>query len=84
MDWHYEFKWAVQKMKETSMISMVLRVGWNAFIYQIRRERNNRIFKNMEETKEQIMKHIKFVIQHRLTGLRRVNPNPVNLFLHDS
>ena len=84
MDWYYEFKWAIQKVKGKSMISMVLRVGWNAFIYHIWRERNNRIFRNKEETKEQIMEHIKSVIRHRLAGLRCVNPDPVNLLLYDS
>ena len=84
LDWHYEFKWAIQKVKGKSMISMVLRVGWNAFIYHIWRERNNRIFRNKEETKEQIMEHIKSVIRHRLAGLRCVNPDPVNLLLYDS
>ena len=66
------------------MISMILRVGWNAFIYQIWRERNCRIFRNKEETKEQIMEHIKTAIRHRLAGLRHVNPDPINLFLHNS
>ena len=30
------------------------------------------------------MMHIKTTIRHRLAGLRSVNPDSVNLFLHDS
>ena len=84
LDWYYEFKWTVQKVKGKSMIFMVLRVGWKAFIYQIWREMNNRILRNKEEIKKQIMEHIKSVIQHKLARLRCVNLDPINLFLHDS
>ena len=84
LDWHYEFQWAVKKLKGNSLISMVLKVGWNAFIYQIWRERNSRIFRNKEETKKQIIEKIKTAVQHRLARLRHVNPDHVNLFLHNS
>ena len=43
-----------------------LEVGWNAYIYQIWKERNSIIFMQKEENAEQILEHIKTSIRFRL------------------
>ena len=45
LDWNGELTWVVQKLKGKALISMFLRIGWNAFIYQMWRERYNRLFR---------------------------------------
>ena len=56
--WTEELVWAVQRLKGKALISQLLRVGWTAFIYQIWRERNSRVFKQKEEDADQILEHI--------------------------
>ena len=80
----FELKWAIQKLKGKALISIVLKVGWNAFIYHVWRERNNRLFKQTEQAKEQIMEKIKEVVRHRTAKLRNVAIDPVNMALHRS
>ena len=82
--WSYELRWAVQKLKEKSLISLILRIGWNAYIYQIWKERNNRIFKQKEEKEEQILEHIKTAVRYRIAALSHIVVDSVNLSLHDS
>ena len=54
------------------------------FIDQVWRERNNKLFKQMEEKNEQIMEKIKEVYRHRTAKLRNVATDPVNMALHQS
>ena len=49
LDWEQELKWAVQRLKGKAMISSLLKVAWNAYIYNIWRERNIRIHDQKEE-----------------------------------
>ena len=84
LGWSYELKWAIQKLKGKALISIVLKVGWNAFIYHVWRERNNRWFKQIEEEKEHIMEKIKEVVRHRTAKLRNVATDLVNMALHRS
>ena len=37
-DWDGELSWAIQKLKGKAWNFMLLRIGWNAFIYQIWKE----------------------------------------------
>ena len=62
----------------------MLRVGWNAFIYHVWKERNNKIFKQKEENGDQIMEHIKFAVRYRLAGLRKVAIDEVNMSLSNT
>ena len=82
--WSYELTWAIQKLKGKSLISILLTIGWNALIYQVWRERNNRLFKQKEETTEQIMEKIEDVVRHRTAKLRNVATDAVNMALHRS
>ena len=82
--WEEALKWAILKLKGKALISILLRVGWSAFIYQVWRERNNRLFKQQEEAKEQIIEKIKEVVRHRTAKLRNVAIDPVNMAFHQS
>ena len=41
--WAAELNWAVKKLKGRSLVSIILRVAWRAFVYFIWRERNQRL-----------------------------------------
>ena len=48
------------------------------------RERNNRLFRQKEETKEQILEHVKEAVRHRLAKLKNVAKDPINMSLYSS
>ena len=50
ISWVKELNWAIKKLKGESLISKVLMISWNAYIYYVWRERNCRLFKHKEET----------------------------------
>ena len=49
---------------------------------QVWREKNNRLFKQQEEAKEQIIKKIKEIVRHKTVKLRNVVIDLVNMALH--
>ena len=58
-NWEQELEWAVKRLKGKAMIAILLKAVWNAYIYHIWREKNNRIFAKKEGTIEQVLHHIK-------------------------
>ena len=84
LSWVEELNWAIKKLKGKSLISKVLMINWNAYIYYIWRERNCRLFKHKEETEKQILEHMKISVKHRLTGLRNLASDSVNFSLCSS
>ena len=84
LSWVEELNWAIKKLKGKWLISKVLMINWNAYIYYIWRERNCRLFKHKDETEEQILEHIKISIKHRLAKLRNVAFDSVNISLCSS
>ena len=62
LGWEGELKWASERLKGKALISILLRVAWNAFVYHIWRERNYRIFQQKNETHLKIMEEIIEVI----------------------
>ena len=81
--WNDELKWAILKLKGKSLITLLIRIGWNAFIYNIWQENNIRIFKK-EAAKEQIIECIKEAVKYRLARLKRIAVDPINTSLHRS
>ena len=75
-------RWAEKRAKGRAMISLLLRVAWSAFIYNIWQERNSRIFAHVEETEEQILNYIRETIRGRLTKLRNLTKDHVNMSLY--
>ena len=82
MSWENELRWAEKRAKGRAMISLLLRVAWSAFIYNIWQERNTRIFAHAEKTEEQILNYIRETVRCRLTKLRNVKKDHVNMSLH--
>ena len=84
LGWIEELAWAEQRLKGKALISHVLRVGWNAFIYHVWKERNSRVFKQKEQDGDQIMEHVKFAVRYRLARLRKIVFNEVNMSLSNT
>ena len=84
LDWRREFAWAVQKFKGKALITKILKISWNAYIYCIWKERNNRLFVHKEESIEQVLEHIQISVRFRLAGLRDVAVDSVNVSLCSS
>ena len=63
---------------------MLMRIVWNAFIYNIKRERNCRIYAQKFGTEEQILNKIKEVMRYRLAKLKNIKVDSVNMFFHSS
>ena len=81
LDWKREFAWAVQRIKGKTLITRILKIGWNAYIYCIWKERNSKVFVQTEESAEQILEQIKISVRFRLAGLRDVATNSINISL---
>ena len=82
--WSGEFQWMIQKCKGKSLVSIILRLAWQALIYYIWIERNNRIYKGREKTVVQILEQIKEVVSIRTKGLKKVKLDSVNFTLYSS
>ena len=51
-DWDEELKWAYQKLKGKSLLLIILKNAWSAYIYFVWKEKNVRLYKYKEETSE--------------------------------
>ena len=74
-DWDEKLKWAYQKLKRKSLLSIILRNAWSVYIYFVWKERNDRLYKSKEETSEQVQDQIKQGTRLRLEGLHNVKPD---------
>ena len=64
------------------MISTLLRIAWNAFVYHIWRKKNCKIFQHQTESSMKILEDIREVIQYRLVRLSKVKADEVNIALY--
>ena len=44
LGWSAELNWAVKKLKGRSLIAIILRAAWRAYVYFIWREKNQRLY----------------------------------------
>ncbi|MBA0623593.1 hypothetical protein Godav_009046, partial [Gossypium davidsonii] len=51
--------WTMKRLKGKALITIVLKLGWNACIYWILKERNNRHFIAVEMTEAEVLNKIK-------------------------
>ena len=58
------------RIKGKTMISILLKVACNAYIYYVQRERNFRVFVQKEKTMEQVMNHIRGAVHFQLEKLK--------------
>ena len=82
-NWSGEFQWAIQKCKGKAMVSIILRLAWQAVVYYWI-ERNNRIHKGREKTVMQVLEQIKEVIRIRTSSLTKVKLDSLNFTLYSS
>ena len=59
LSWENEVKWAVERLKGKALISTLLKIAWTAFIYNVWRERNGRVFAQKYGSDEQIISTLK-------------------------
>ena len=71
---------AVKKLRGRVLIVLVLRIIWKDVIYMIWNQRNNRIFSSKECTPMKAFEMITEVIKFRLTALKHIKPDSINLF----
>ena len=81
MRWEEELKWVYRKLKGKSLITLIMRCAWSAFIYAIWKERNRRMYADMEETHMQVLDHIKQRIKIKFAGLENIEADQTNLNL---
>ncbi|XP_038998857.1 uncharacterized protein LOC120124208 [Hibiscus syriacus] len=72
MSWEVRLDWSCRKWKGKSLISTVMKLAWNTYIYLIWEERNRRIFQNRTRDVDQLLKIIKEFVRIQLFG-RNIN-----------
>ncbi|KAL4360718.1 hypothetical protein GQ457_04G024180 [Hibiscus cannabinus] len=70
MTWELELGWAVTRLKGRSLLTVILQLPWNTFIYIIWKERNLRIFQRKFSHEDSLINSIKDIVSIRL----RVKP----------
>ena len=80
--WEEELQWAYKNLKGKSLTSIILRSAWSAYIYFVWKERNGRLYKSKEETREQVLEQIKQRTRIRLGGLTNIKLDHINNSLY--
>ncbi|KAL4351222.1 hypothetical protein GQ457_06G018440 [Hibiscus cannabinus] len=68
MDWEQELYWLVTRLNGKSLLVIVLKLAWNAFIYMVWRQMNARVFHGVDLTVDQVVVSIKDIVATRLKG----------------
>ena len=76
--WDVEVNWAIKKLKGKSLVAIILRIAWRAYIYGIWRERNQRIYNQKSENGSYILEQIKSIVRLRTSRLKHIEDDPVN------
>ncbi|KAL4320158.1 hypothetical protein GQ457_18G025600 [Hibiscus cannabinus] len=66
--WEQELQWVVQGLKGKSLLVVILRLTWNAFIYFVWKERNVKVFCNVASHILDIVLRIRDIVQAQLGG----------------
>ncbi|KAG4120157.1 hypothetical protein ERO13_D11G126150v2, partial [Gossypium hirsutum] len=59
---------AIKKLKGRSLITLILKIAWNACIYLIWRERNYRQFQGIQRNEEHVVNSIQGIVRIKLLG----------------
>ncbi|KAL4283866.1 hypothetical protein GQ457_16G008530 [Hibiscus cannabinus] len=78
LDWSHEVDWAVKFLKGKSLLVVILKLAWCAFIYLVWRERNHRLFRHTCKSGQDILQAIIEVVQVRLRGKNIVRTDLIN------
>lgn len=79
-----ELYWAIKKLKGKFLVAKLLRLGWRAFIYFIRMERNQRIFRKKRRVPLQIAHLIREEVKVVFIGKKSIACDAVNRLLSDN
>lgn len=79
--WEQELNWAVKNMKGKSLLSIVLRLAWAAFLYHVWLERNCKLHKQIFHTDLQVLEQIQWDVGVKVSQLKNYARNPINLLL---
>lgn len=77
--WSYEVNCAGKYIKGKSLLCMILRIVWNAHIYAVQKERNNRLHSKPSQNVKQLLEQIKFVVQVQVSKVFHIALDHVNL-----
>lgn len=80
--WLCELSWAEKKLKGKALVSVVLRVAWNVYIHNIRKERNNKRHGKAPQSMANIFDSIIFSVQIATFKIRNVKADVVNMLLY--
>ncbi|KAL4351726.1 hypothetical protein GQ457_06G003920 [Hibiscus cannabinus] len=78
LGWSHEVDWAVKFLKGKSLLVVILKLAWCAFIYLVWRERNHRLFRHTCKSCQDILQVIIEVVQVRLEGINIVRTDLIN------
>ncbi|XVF84249.1 hypothetical protein PTKIN_Ptkin17bG0015600 [Pterospermum kingtungense] len=77
-DWHRELRWAMERFKGKALLSVILRLAWRVFIYNIWKERKAWIFGSTSQNPLQILENIQTEVRIRILGLQNIADDVVN------
>ena len=78
VSWEAELKWASKRLKGKALVTLILRCAWSACIYAIWKERNCRLNRDKEETKQKVLENIVQMIRLKFANLRNIEADHVN------
>ena len=83
-NWKAKLKWAIQKLKCRSLVTLILRIAWQVFIYFIWREMNQKLYTQKSENGLHVLEQIKSTVRIKTSRLCHVADDPVNRSLCQS
>ena len=80
-DWQNLIQLMISKMNNNSIASIIGKIGIAACVYNIWKERNFRIFQNIQRTELVVLSNIKEDVKWKIMSLKMKNSTAVRRFL---
>ncbi|KAG4133055.1 hypothetical protein ERO13_D08G071266v2, partial [Gossypium hirsutum] len=76
-----ELAWTILKLKGKSLLVVILKLAWSAYLYVVWRQRNKKYFGASLLTEDTILVQIKEIVRVHLGGslINRTNPTNASL-----
>ncbi|KAL4309116.1 hypothetical protein GQ457_01G028970 [Hibiscus cannabinus] len=68
-DWDGELGWAVRMLNGKSLIVIILKLAWSAFVYSMWLERNARLFRGRNKSVDKLIFSVKEIVRIKLRGM---------------
>ncbi|TYG56625.1 hypothetical protein ES288_D08G078600v1 [Gossypium darwinii] len=80
--WRQELAWTILKLKGKSLLVVILKLAWSAYLYVVWRQRNKKYFGASLLTEDTILVQIKEIVRVHLGGslINRTNPTNASLY----